>query len=113
AVGFAPDHVGDPGRAHREAEVVTVGERVAVRGLVRSAGSEVGQANLPSPAGASVRARRVPGVELAGPIVLPGQADITRGGTAVDLRHAAVSPGVHEDLRAPGDPIIGGLSVER
>ena len=46
AVCFTPDHVGHPRRAHRDPKVITVGEGVSVRTLVRSSEPEVREPNV-------------------------------------------------------------------
>src|SRR6266568_4898638 len=105
AVGLAPDGVGDPGRVDGDAEVVAVGEGVTSGALVRRAGGQVGQLHLARPAGAAVGGCGVPGVERPGAVVLPGQAEVTRGGPAGDLREVAVTAGIEQLRGTPRQPV--------
>src|SRR6266542_6967865 len=79
--------------ADRDPEVVAVGERVAVRALVRSIGPEVREPNLRPPRAPAIRTLRIPGIESACPIVLPREAEVP-GRRAVDLRRVAVTAGI-------------------
>src|SRR6266702_1929645 len=112
AVGLAPDGVGDPGRAYRDPEVVAIRERVPGRALVRRAGGEVRELHLARPAIPPVVGCRVPGVERPGAVVLPGQAEVTGGRAAGDLREIAVTLGVDEPRGGPGRSIVRGDRVQ-
>src|SRR4029450_13706288 len=94
-MGFGPDHMGDARRADRDPEVVAVGERIAVRALVGGAGPEVREPNVRSPRATATRTLRMPGVESAGSIVLPGEAEVPGARAAVDLRHVVITEGIH------------------
>src|SRR4029453_4668430 len=104
--------MGDPRGADRDPEVVAVRERVAVRALVGSTGPEVREPNLRSPRAPPIRTRRIPGIESAGSIVLPREAEVPGGRAAVDLRHVVITEGIHEGGGGPVHPIVRGTYVE-
>src|SRR5437867_9260996 len=86
SVGLAPDDVVDARRADRKTEVVAVREGIAGRRLVRRAGPQVRETDLAAPGTSAVRGPRVPRVEAPGPVVLPHDPEVARGGSVVDLR---------------------------
>src|SRR5512132_3394920 len=104
--------MGDARGADRDPEVIAVGERIAVRGLVGSTGPEVREPNVRSPRAPAIRTLRIPGIESAGSIVLPREAEVPGGRAAVDLRHVVITEGIHGRGDGPVHPIVRGTYIE-